>query len=253
MTASVTTDAALRLDNVTAGYDRTVVLRNVSLTVPAGSIVALLGPNGAGKTTLLRVAAGVVKPMSGSVMFGEEDITRAAPHLRLKSGVCLIPEGRGIFRNMTVRENLQLQIPPWAKGTSIGEALDAFPVLQTRLNESAGRLSGGQQQMLALARSYLASPKVVMLDEVSMGLAPLVVDQLFKSLRRLADSGTSLLVVEQYVNRALEMSDHVYLLNHGNIVHSGSPNDLDEDAVVQSYLGHELGQEDDPGTVPLDS
>jgi branched-chain amino acid transport system ATP-binding protein len=236
------TGGALRLEGVTAGYGRATVLRDVTLNIPPASIVALLGPNGAGKTTLLRVASGVIKPTAGDIFFGERNITKEAPSARVRSGVCLIPEGRGIFRNMTVRENLLLQIPPWLKNKSIGVALDIFPPLAARLNLPAGRLSGGQQQMLALARAYLASAQVVMLDEVSMGLAPIVVEQIFQSLRTLADTGTSLLVVEQYVNRALEMSDHVYLLNHGAIVFSGAPSELDEEAVVRSYLGHELGE-----------
>jgi branched-chain amino acid transport system ATP-binding protein len=237
-------DAKLRLAGVSAGYGRATVLRDIDLEVPAGKVVALLGSNGVGKTTLLRVASGLIRPSAGRVLIGEADMTRAAPNARARSGVCLIPEGRGIFRSMTVRENFLLQLPPWEKDKSFDAALEAFPALKDRVSELAGRLSGGQQQMLALSRAYLAKPSVVMLDEVSMGLAPVVVDQIFQSLRILADRGTALLVVEQYVDRALEMSDRVYLLNHGSIVFAGAPGELDEDAVVRGYLGHALGDRD---------
>jgi len=229
--------AGLRLEGVTAGYHRTKVLQGIDLEVPAGSVVALLGSNGAGKTTLLRVASGVIRPGAGRVLVGDADLTRAAPSARARAGLCLIPEGRGIFRAMTVRENLLLAVPPWKKDKSLDGALEAFPALRDRLGHPAGRLSGGQQQMVALSRAYLADPSIVMLDEISMGLAPIVVDQIFRSLRALAARGTALLVVEQYVDRALDMCDHVYLLNRGTVAFSGKPAELDHDAVVGGYLG----------------
>ncbi|MBY8862947.1 ABC transporter ATP-binding protein [Nocardia sp. CA2R105] len=237
-------DVQLRLENVSAGYGRTTVLRDVDLEVHTGSVVALLGSNGAGKTTLLRVASGLLRPDAGRVLVGEAEVTRVAPNARARAGVCLIPEGRGVFRGMSVRENLLLQIPPWEKDKSFDLALETFPALKDRLGELAGRLSGGQQQMLALSRAFLAKPSLVMLDEVSMGLAPVVVDQIFESLHTLASSGTALLVVEQYVERALQMSDHVYLLNHGQVAFSGRPSELDEDEVIRGYLGHELNTPD---------
>ncbi|WP_433602472.1 ABC transporter ATP-binding protein [Nocardia sp. CA-135953] len=237
-------DVRLRLEGVSAGYGRTTVLRDVDLEVHTGSVVALLGSNGAGKTTLLSVASGLLRPSAGRVLIGETEVTRAAPNARARAGVCLIPEGRGIFRGMTVRENLLLQLPPWEKDKSFDVALEAFPALENRLGELAGRLSGGQQQMLALSRAYLAKPSLVMLDEVSMGLAPVVVEQIFESLHILASNGTALLVVEQYVERALQMSDHVYLLNRGQVVFSGRPDELDENEVMRGYLGHELDSPD---------
>jgi len=232
------TEARLRFENVTAGYGASTVLRDVQLEVRSGQVVALLGANGAGKTTLLRAASGLIRPTAGEVRIGDRVVNRIAPYARARAGVCLIPEGRGVFKGMTVRENLLMQIPPWEKEKSFEVALEAFPALKARLGELAGRLSGGQQQMVALSRAYLAKPDVVLLDEVSMGLAPVVVDQIFESLRALAARGTALLVVEQYVERALEMSDHVYMLNHGGIVFSGSPSELDEEAVMRGYLGH---------------
>ena len=239
-----TTDAAcaelppvLELSDVSAGYERATVLRGINLAVPPGKIVALLGPNGAGKTTLLRTAAGLLKPSSGKVTINGVDFTRSPPNRRAKAGLCLIPEGRGIFRNLSVRDNLRMQIPPYSKDTSFERALDAFPILGNRLGQSAGTMSGGEQQMLALARSYLCDPVVVLLDEVSMGLAPMIVDEIFRALQRLAQTGAALLLVEQYVNRALEMANIVALLDRGKIVFSGSPADLDQDAVLHGYLG----------------
>ena len=229
--------AALELAGVSAGYDGLAVLRGVDLVVPAGSIVALLGPNGAGKTTLLRTASGVLKPTSGRVFVAGRDVTGRAPNKRARAGLCLIPEGRGIFRSLTVRDNLRMLVPPWRADKSVDRALDAFPMLRQRLGQVAGTLSGGQQQMLALARTYLADPQVILLDEVSMGLAPKVVDEIFETLHDLARSGVALLLVEQYINRALEMADWVVLLDRGHVVFSGSPAGLDQDLVMQRYLG----------------
>lgn len=246
------TQPVLTLTNVTAGYGRTVVIRDVSLEVPAGKIVALLGPNGAGKTTLLSTAAGLLPTMQGRVHISGEDQTTSAPNKRAQRGLCLIPEGRGIFRSLSIRENLRIQTPAWVKGdeqkAAYEAALDAFPVLKERMGQIAGSLSGGQQQMLALARAYLARPKVVLLDEVSMGLAPKIVDEIFVSLQHLASTGASLLLVEQYVNRALEMADKVILLDRGQIEFDGLPSELEEDAVLRGYLGMDINTDDGGST-----
>jgi branched-chain amino acid transport system ATP-binding protein len=229
--------APLELRGVTAGYGRTTVLRGVDLSVPPGAVVALLGPNGAGKTTLMRVAAGLVGVTSGHVLLGGEDVTRARPHLRVKQGLCLIPEGRGIFPNLSVRENLMLQVPPWRQEDGFEPALRAFPVLEGRLSRMAGSLSGGQQQMLALSRSFLARPNVVLLDEVSMGLAPRIIDEIFEALVNLSHTGVALLLVEQYVNRAMKVADHVYVLGRGQVRFTGDPSELDDRALARLYLG----------------
>ena len=234
--ATETSPHTLVLADVHAGYGRTQVLRGVTVAVPRGAIVALLGANGAGKTTLLRVASGLLRPSAGSVTINGTDRTRLSPAERAKAGLCLIPEGRGVFRSLTVRENLRLQVPPWAKDQSVDRALEMFPVLRKRLGQTAGTMSGGEQQMLALARAYLANPDVVLLDEVSMGLAPKVVEVIFDALRRLADSGASMLLVEQYVARALEMADQVVLLSKGHVVFNGPPDALDEDEVLGGYF-----------------
>jgi branched-chain amino acid transport system ATP-binding protein len=239
----MSTPDVLELRNVEAAYGRATALWDISLSVPRGSVAALLGPNGAGKTTLLKVASGLMKPTQGQILLDGQDVTRAAPNARAKKGLCLIPDGSGVFPRLTVRENLLLHTPPWAKKTSTDAALEAFPALRDRLGDRAGSLSGGQQQMVALARCYLAAPAVVLLDEVSMGLAPLVVDQIFESLQALAESGVTLLLVEQFVTRALAMADSVYLLNRGRITFSGPPSELDEQAVLEGYLGADIARD----------
>jgi branched-chain amino acid transport system ATP-binding protein len=234
-------EPVLELRDVEAGYGGSTVLSNISLSVGQSSAVALLGANGAGKTTLLRVAAGLLRPRRGSVHVKGADVTRMRPHERARRGVCLIPEGRGIFRSLTVKENLELQVPKWAGPCDIAPAIDAFPVLGARLHQVAASMSGGQQQMLSMARAYLARPDVVLLDEVSMGLAPLIVEQIFESLGVLATTGCALVIVEQYVTRALEMAETAYLLNKGALVYAGPAADLDEDAMARGYLGAGTG------------
>ncbi|SHH06478.1 branched-chain amino acid transport system ATP-binding protein [Jatrophihabitans endophyticus] len=234
------TDALLTVDGVTVAYGQQVALRDVSLTVRRGSVTALLGPNGAGKTTLLRAVAGLQRPRSGRITFDGATITTRPVHARVRAGVCLVPEGRGVFRNLTVRENLLAQLPRSPRSRDIGPALEAFPDLAGRLSQAAGTMSGGQQQMLALARCYLSNPSVILLDEVSMGLAPLVVDQIFDSIGRLAAQGISLLLVEQYVDRALDLADHAYVLNRGEIAFAGAARDLSREALLADYLGVEV-------------
>lgn len=239
--ASTSGEVALELRGVTSGYGTTAVLRDVSIRIPSGTVTALLGANGAGKTTLLRTATGIVKPMSGEILVHGEDVTGLAPHKRASHGLCLIPEGRGIFRSLSVRENLQLQSGRSASSRErVDTALSVFPALKDRMSHVAGRLSGGQQQMLALSRAYVANPRIVLLDEVSMGLAPVIVDEIFEALGQLAQTGVAMLLVEQYVSRALEMADSVVLLNKGQIAFTGSPDDLDEDAILKGYLGIEF-------------
>jgi branched-chain amino acid transport system ATP-binding protein len=226
-----------KIDDVTAGYGESTILRGVSLEVPDGTVAALLGPNGAGKTTLMRVAAGLIRPRSGGLSLGGADITRSSPHDRVKRGLCHIPEGRGVFPSLTVRENLSLQSAPREQAESIDRAVAAFPRLGERLSQLAGTMSGGEQQMLALARAYIQSPRVVLLDEVSLGLAPKIVDEIFEFLAKLRDGGSSLVLVEQYVNRALALADRVYLLNRGEVVFSGSPDEVDEATLFEQYVG----------------
>jgi branched-chain amino acid transport system ATP-binding protein len=231
------------LREVEAGYGETVVLRGVNLTVPMSSVVALLGPNGAGKTTLLRVASGLLRTNFGRLFLDGKDMSRKSPHQLAVAGVCHVPEGRGVFPTLTVKENLLLQLKS-GKDDAIGLAFDAFPILGQRVSQLAGTLSGGEQQMLALARAYISNPRVVLLDEVSMGLAPKIVDHIFIFLQRLADDGASLLLVEQYVTRALELADYVYMMNRGSVVFAGEPAELEEEEIFARYMGTEVARHD---------
>jgi branched-chain amino acid transport system ATP-binding protein len=232
-------EPVLELSGVTGGYGKTTVLRQVNLSVPRGQVVAALGANGAGKTTMLRVASGTLRPSEGSVTLAGKDVTKLAPHKRAKGGLCHITDGRAIFPSMTVRENLEMAVPPWVKDGNLDEAIELFPRLGDRLKQKAGSMSGGEQQMLALSRAFLARPSVVLVDEVSTGLAPVIVDELFRVLKVLADRGVSLLLVEQYVHRALAMADLVYVLNRGEIVFTGEASKVSESVLAEAYLAQE--------------
>lgn len=225
------------LRGIETGYDGTVVLSDVDLMVPPGAVVALLGPNGAGKTTLLRVASGLLPALKGQVLVEGDDVTGRPTHEFARRGICHIPEGRAIFTTMTVRENLALQSSRGEEEQGLARAVEAFPVLGERLDQVAGTLSGGEQQMLALARAYLSNSRFVFLDEVSLGLAPRIVEEIFAFLQRLAREGASLLVVEQYVAQALGLADYVYLLQRGQIVFAGEPGELDGDDLFKTYVG----------------
>jgi branched-chain amino acid transport system ATP-binding protein len=234
--------AILELEEVTAGYSDTVVLRQVSLAVPRSAVVALLGPNGAGKTTLLRTAAGLLRPRSGRVRLAGVDMTGRPAHEMARAGLCHLPEGRGIFPSLTVRENLLLAAPRGRKVDAVAVAGDTFPVLRSRLGQLAGSLSGGEQQMLALARAFLGDPVVVVVDEPSLGLSPIVVEQIFRSLEAIVAGGTAVLLVEQYVDRALELADTVFLLHRGTVVFNGPAGELSGNDVFERYLGIEVGR-----------
>ncbi len=233
---------ALEVAGLSSGYDGTVVLRNVSLTVPAGSITALLGPNGAGKSTFLRTVSGFLPATTGTVSLGGVDVTRRSPHKRFAAGLCLIPEGRGVFRGLSVRDNIVMQSVRGTERESIERAIESFPMLARKLDQRAGTMSGGEQQMLAMAAAYVRSPKLVLVDEASLGLAPIIVDQIFCFLEGLAATGASLLIVDQYVHRALSMATHAYVLLRGRIAFDGAPSQLLESDMFERYLGR--------GTVP---
>jgi branched-chain amino acid transport system ATP-binding protein len=213
------------------------VLRDVTVIVPDNSVVSLLGPNGAGKTTLLRVASGLLRPISGKVILDGQDATGWPPHRLARAGIGHVPEGRGIFAAMTVADNLRMQSKPETDRAGIEPATRAFPRLAERSRQLAGSLSGGEQQMLALASMYLAAPKLVLLDEVSMGLAPNIVDEIYVHLRQVAANGAALLLVEQYVSRALALAKYVYILKKGRIDFVGQPSELGESDVLAAYLG----------------
>ena len=229
-------DVALRLESVTGGYGDTTVLRDVSLEVPRGAVVALLGPNGAGKTTLLKMVSGVITPDRGRIYRGDEDVTRTKIHDRSARGLCHIADGHGIFPSLTVKENLILASPKGKERESIEKATNAFPALGQRLKQVAGSLSGGQQQMLAVVRSYLGSSDLILIDEVSMGLAPVVVDEIFAFIGDLSAQGTSMLLVEQYVARVLAIASHVYMLTQGSITLSRSAEELRGSDLFDHYM-----------------
>jgi branched-chain amino acid transport system ATP-binding protein len=228
---------ALHIDRVSAGYGVTTVLRDVSLTVPAGKAVALLGPNGAGKTTLLKTVAGELEPFSGEISMGGTRIDHTPVYERSRQGVCLIPEGHAIFRQLTVRENLAM----YARGRRVDEAVDraatAFPVLGERLSQEAGTLSGGQQQMLALSRALIVDAQLILADELSIGLAPVVIEEIFAAVEIFRAEGRSLLIVEQYVTRALGVADYVYILNKGRVVFVGEPQQCQDQRIFEQYVG----------------
>ena len=230
----------LELRNVTAGYGAATVLRDLSLWVPPGKVVALLGANGAGKTTTLRVASGLLPIRSGQLLI-DGSVMRANPSTVARAGVCHVPEGRGIFPTLTVRENLVVQCRGGNVSTAVDRAVAAFPRLGERINQLTGTMSGGEQQMVALAKAYVSDAKYILLDEVSMGLAPKIVDEIFDFLRRLAQEGKALLLVEQYITRALEISDYVYLINRGRLSFAGEPGELGGTDLFASYVGADLG------------
>lgn len=228
---------ALEMLGVTAGYGRITVLRDISLTVPAGRVTALLGGNGAGKTTLLKTVSGFIRPTTGSVMLFGDEVTSVAPHRRFEAGLCHVPEGRGVFRSLTVRENLVMQARKGRESEAIARACEVFPVLGDRLQQLAGTMSGGEQQMLAMAAAYVRSPRLILVDEASLGLAPLVVDKVFEFMVAVSKEGSALLIVEQFAVRALALAEKVYVLTRGRITFSGAPEDLESSELMTHYLG----------------
>ena len=230
--------AALELHDVHVSYGGMRALSGVSLVVPSGAVVALLGPNGAGKSTTLRAVSGLVRAERGSITVHGHRVERRAPHAIARLGVVHVPEGRGIFPSLTVEENLTMaSYSVGAEVDPVDGASRIFPVLGSRLRQLAGSLSGGEQQMLSLARALLCKPKLLMVDEISMGLAPIIVEQLFEALRERASGGTSLLLVEQYIDAALSLADYVYVLDKGRMADIGEPDDVRQGALVSAYLG----------------
>ena len=216
---------ALRLDGVDAAYGPFRALFDVSLTVPAGGAVALLGPNGSGKTTLARVASGLLAPTRGTLEVAGEDLTGQATHVVARKGVLHAPEGRSVFGTLTVEENLVLGLGGVGERTEIGAGLDRafvlFPRLGERRTQLAGTLSGGEQRMLSLARVLARPPRLLIVDELSLGLAPIVVEEVYATLARIKDEGTALLVIEQHVHHALELADEAAILHQGRVAFRG--------------------------------
>jgi branched-chain amino acid transport system ATP-binding protein len=235
--------ALLAADGLELAYGELAVCRNVSIEINEGEIVALIGANGAGKSTTLRAIAGLLTPRAGSIRFRGEDITRLPAHERTLLGIALVPEGRHVFPFLTVRENLELGGFKHRKDgakvrTLIQRIFEMFPRLRERTNQNAGTLSGGEQQMLVLGRAMMSEPKLLCLDEPSLGLAPLVVRDIFRTIRTINESGTSVLLVEQNARYALETASRGYVLQTGSIMVSGTCAELAKDTRVrEAYLG----------------
>jgi branched-chain amino acid transport system ATP-binding protein len=232
------THPALELRDVRAAYGRIEVLHGVSLVVPPGSVFALLGPNGAGKSTTLKVASGRMTPSAGCVHVAGSHVNGAAAEKLVRAGVCSIPEGRGVFPNLTVAENIRMMT--YRGGLSSSDVQDRaftrFPRLAERRTQLAGTLSGGEQQMLAMARALATDPSLLLLDEISMGLAPLIVAELYDLVGQLASEGISILLVEQFARTALAIADYAAIMVHGRVTRVGQPQDVTEE-VSAAYLG----------------
>jgi branched-chain amino acid transport system ATP-binding protein len=227
----------LELVGVRAAYGGIEVLHGVDLAVPAGQVVALLGANGAGKSTTVKVASGLLRPTRGSLFVCGRDVTGVASFDLARIGVCTIPEGRGVFPNLSVRENLWMATPAGARLTEVEEAAyERFPRLRSRRAQLAGTLSGGEQQMLALCRALVTDPAVLLLDELSMGLAPIVVQQIYEIVAQVATSGISILVVEQFAQAVLGIADRAAIMVNGEITHMGTPDELRSE-LSRAYLG----------------
>ena len=238
----------LEVRDLRVAYGHVEAVRGVSLAVSAGGIVALIGPNGAGKSSTLNAIAGLVRPSGGSVRLEGVDLAGAASHAAVAAGIVLVPEGRAILQRMTVRENLVIgsEARPWPGGTqaaqaAIEEQIRRFPSLQRRLDAPAGALSGGEQQMLAIARGLLGQPRILLLDEPSMGLAPLLVRQIFETIAGIHRNGTTILLVEQNARMALRIAQHAYVLERGEVALQGPAEQLAADPRVQAaYLGGDV-------------
>ena len=225
------------VDNLDAGYGRVQVLYGISVTVAPGEIVALIGPNGAGKSTLLRAASGMVKPTGGSVRLGPRDLTGASIEAIARAGVAHVPEGRRLFPGLTVRDNLRLG--GWrGRQEDLSAVLALFPRLAERLGQVAGSMSGGEQQMCAVGRALMGRPEYLLIDELSLGLAPMVVDEILSRLTDVAVAGTGVLLVEQDAGAALSVAQRAYVLENGRITLAGPAGELADDPRVRTaYLG----------------
>jgi branched-chain amino acid transport system ATP-binding protein len=237
----------LIVDNLHAGYGASEVLVGASLEVKAGTLVALIGPNGAGKTTTLRAISGIVKPSKGRVLFDDNPVQGMDASHIARLGLAHVPEGRRVFGPLSVEDNLLLggyrRLPRFfgfrrKAAAGLDRVYELFPRLRERRRQAAGTLSGGEQQMLAIGRALMAEPKVILMDEPSMGLAPVIVEEVFVTIKRLKETGIPLLLVEQMTKKALEVADHVYVMEHGRVVIQGNPAELKKnERVIAAYLG----------------
>jgi branched-chain amino acid transport system ATP-binding protein len=236
------TESILSVRDLKVTYGRVEAVRGVSFEAAPGSLVTLVGANGAGKSSVINAVSGMLRPRGGTITFEGRDITRTPAHKLVEQGLVQVPEGRQILATLTIAENLQLGGWHTGGGRKIDEMYDRFPVLGERRSLPAGSLSGGEQQMLAIARALVAAPTVILMDEPSMGLAPKVVDEVFHVIEEIRASGTTVVLVEQNARRALRAADHGYVLQTGEVVHAGPADELlSDERIVQAYLGVEGG------------
>lgn len=238
------TAPALTVESLDAGYGEVAVLRGVTLTAAAGQITAIIGANGAGKTTLMRALAGLISPTAGQISVDGQPVTADPPHRRVAKGVVLVPEGRLIFPDLSVRENLMLgAIPAHARPqreASLAEVCALFPRLEERMEQAGSTLSGGEQQMLALGRGLMARPRVLLLDEPTLGLAPAIARMIFQIIPQLRDMGLTVVIAEQDLHRTLRIADRAYVLENGRVAAEGTGAEIANDpAVRRAYLGHD--------------
>ena len=227
----------LSIQGITAGYGEISILENVSLELLPGQIYALLGPNGGGKSTTLKVCSGQLVPTKGELIVAGKVMTGSEPNALARAGICTIPEGKGIFPNLTVRENLLMMTSSGATIEEIEQATyNRFPQLSSRRKQLAGTLSGGEQQMLAMSRALSTDPVILLLDELSMGLAPLIVRQLYEIVQQIAEEGVAILVVEQFARTVLEIASTAGIMTHGRLTKEGSPSEIQKD-LKHAYLG----------------
>ncbi|HLX79102.1 MAG TPA: ABC transporter ATP-binding protein [Burkholderiales bacterium] len=236
------TRALLEVEALEAGYGEVRVLWGISLGAAAGHLTTIVGANGVGKTTALRAIAGSIRPWGGRILFDGEDVTRLEPHVKAARGLVLVPEGRQLFNDMSVEENLEMGAYTRRGSRSYADRLDRvftlFPRLKERRRQSAGTFSGGEQQMLAIARGLMSEPKIVIIDELSLGLAPVVVHELFSTLMALKNGGLTILLVEQNVHLAFALSDYAYVIAEGRLFTEGPPAKLESmPEIRQAYLG----------------
>jgi branched-chain amino acid transport system ATP-binding protein len=232
----------LELQQLTVAYGQARALWDISLQVGPGELLCVVGPNGAGKTTLVNTIAGILKPLAGRIVMQARDLAPLAPHKFCEAGIALVPEGRRLFASLTVAENLDIgSFLPAAKARrreSLDEVLALFPALKAKLAEPAGELSGGQQQMVAIARALMARPRLLLLDEPSLGLSPLVVADMFNAIRKISASGITILLVEQNVSMAMRIAHRACVLEQGRVVAQGAPDELmKRPEIRQAYLG----------------
>lgn len=232
----------LKLNNISTFYGKIQALKGIEIAVEEGTIVTILGANGAGKTTMMNTIAGLLKSKEGTIHYLGEEVTGSRPDQLLRKGLALVPEGRGILATMTVLENLEMGAyhrNDSEVSADIEKVMDRFPILRERKEQYGGTLSGGQQQMLAIARVIMSRPKLLLLDEPSMGLAPIIVADIFKIIKEINEAGTTVLLVEQNARQALKVADYGYVLENGKVVAAGTAKELlQDDTIKKAYLGH---------------